>query len=214
MSNIPSICSDKLKYMLFNAVVTAKKGVVDPLVYYCSRVRLFDSMHRFHRNAKKSDVKVQHLYVVPYSRYYTMREMLCSMGKETDTDEDDEKIKQDFREIMDSVDYASKQALEKAFFDKIMELKTPRVFYRYEELNKKILTLNLDEVEKMAFIEATSDMDILIADELGKDAALFTTRRERMVAFLKEYTFVNGWVTALSISAIPVLVFTLYFVKQ
>lgn len=193
---IANICSDKLKYMLLNCAAHAVKGAINPEMYFRGRVRLFQSMHRFHTCGKKADVKVDHLYVIPYARYYTLREMLISIGVEENCDEDDELLKREFRKMMSDCDHISEQALENAFFDQIKKLKSPDIYEKYVNLNKRINGKQLNEDEKLTFIEATSETDIFIVKKLGKDAEKFMSQEERAVEFMRDYSFVNGWITA------------------
>jgi hypothetical protein len=192
---IASICSDRVKYMLMNAVEVASKGAVIPRLYAKSRSRLFAAMHCIHSSAEKSNVKPKHLYVIPYSRYYTLRQMMYDEGGELETDEDDEEIKSTFKAMM-SKHHSSKQALENEFFSVIKGLKNPTVFRQYVELDEKILRGQLNEDEMFNFIEATAETDIFIVKKLSSDVGLFMTKKEKVLKFLEQYRFVNGWITA------------------
>ena len=192
---ISVICNDRVKYMLLNAVETATKGVVIPRVYCRARTRLFASMHRIQNSALKSTAKPKHLYVIPYARYYTLRQILYDRGDELETEEDDEELKAKFS-IMMNKPHVSRQALENEFLEHIKALKSPQVYSLYVDLDHKILTTPLSEDEMICFVEATSETDIFIAKKLTKDVALYITRKEKLLQFLREYRFVNGWITA------------------
>ena len=182
--------------MLLNCAENAAKGPIVPEMYFRARVRLFASMHRFHLCGKKASVKVDHLYVIPYSRYYTMREMLVSTDQEIEADEDDEILKQNFRVMMSDKEHVSPQSLENAFFEEIKALKKPEIFEKYMNLDYRIHHQKLDEVEKLTFIESTAETDIFLAKKLGGDAQKFMSKKESILRFMQDYRFVNGWVTA------------------
>lgn len=197
---ISNICNDKLKYMLLNCAENATKGPIVPEMYFRARVRVFASMHRFHLCGKKASVKVDHLYVIPYSRYYTLREMLVSTEQEIETDEDDEILKQNFLDMMSNKNHVSSQSLENSFFKEIQALKTPEVFKKYQDLDYRIHHQKLNEDEKLRFIESTAETDIFLAKKLGSDAQKFMSQKESILKFMQDYRFVNGWITASGIA--------------
>lgn len=193
---ISNIYNNKLKYMLLNCTENATKGPIVPEMYLRARVRLFASMHRFHLCGKKASVEVEHLYAIPYSRYYTLREMLVSTEQEIEADEDDEILKQTFRDMMSNKVHVSSESLENTFFKEIEALKSPEIFKKYKELDYRIHHQELNKDEKLRFIECTAETDIFLAKKLGGDAQKFMSKKESILKFMQDYRFVNGWITA------------------
>lgn len=125
----------------------ATKGSIVPEMYFRARVPLFASMHRFCLCGQKASVEMDHLYVIPFSRYCTLREMLVSTEQEIEADEDDEILKQNFRDMMSSKVHISSQSLENTFFKEIEALKSPEIFKKYKYLDYRIHHQELNEDE-------------------------------------------------------------------
>ena len=204
LSNISSICNNYVKYMLMNVVDVASKGVVVPRVYSRSRSKLFASMYRIQSSAEQCSIKPKHLYVIPYVRYYTLHKLLYYRDEEQELDEGDEAVKLTFNEMM-TRSYSSKQALENEFFGHINTIKSPKVYSQYVELDRRILNSLLTEDEMISFVAASSEMDDFIAENLSKDIALYTSRKEKLFDFFHDYRYVSGWVTASGIGIFTAL---------
>jgi hypothetical protein len=117
--------------------------------------------------------------------------------------EDDVEIKEKFKRIMSEA--TSKQLQENAFFEIIEDLKEEKVYKLYRDLDSHILKGPLSAEDIIEFVEATSETDVFIANKLSKDVALFTSEREKIMKALKEYRFINGWVTAVGVAIFTML---------
>jgi hypothetical protein len=165
-SSVSKNCNDNLRNVLLNAVNVATKGVVLPNVYCKSRINLYKKNFAVFKNTKNATIKPKNLYVILYSRYYTLRQIMYNRELEIQECEDDVGIKEQFKQIMSGA-VTSKQLHDNEFFKIIEGLKTPKVYKLYRDLDSHIMKGPLCAEDVTEFVTATSETDIFIAKELS-----------------------------------------------
>jgi hypothetical protein len=113
---------------------------------------------------------------------------------------------------VENKEYSSKEALENAFLHEIQQMKPLRVYKMYEDLNYRIKYGTLTDDERLTFAIASAETDIILAQKLGEDAALFFTREEKFLAIVQDDSYINLLITGVGIGTVvglscsPVLV--------
>ena len=79
------------------------------------------------------------------------------------------------------------------------------MFDKYKSLDQKIAGRNLSADEMLLFVEISSEIDVFLAEKLSKDISLYTPAKDRVIKFLKKYSFVSRWITAAGVSCTGVL---------
>ena len=202
MSATPErICEDQLKYDMLNVVEPA----IDQRTHVQRRLNAYMNTYQLVRRNQQSRIRADSLYVLLYSRYYTIR---CMIDGGNITDEDDENIKAKFRELVDKK-FVSAVEFENGYNAIIAQLKTAEAAEKYAKLKEQLIAQGayskLAEEQRDQFYLATTETDIYIKKKLTADIGKFMTRKERALRFLAEYRFVNGWITAAGVSTVALI---------
>jgi hypothetical protein len=180
---------------LLNAIQTPP----DKESYVRSRQFLFKSVFHLYQENKLSDVKASNLYTVLYSKYFTKRFII--MRSEV---EDDDAIKDKFRQLMDNPDTVDAQEFNDKYLGILKELKSPEDFLKFKELDERMTKDELYEDEIDYFYHGARQTDIHLQEKLGEDVFRFIGKRDRVIGFLKNYRFVNGWIIAAGVVVLSV----------
>jgi hypothetical protein len=128
----------------------------DRTLYEPRKLKLFNSLFLMNKQNQTSDVKAIHLYALLYSKYYTQRAIAHALKEEEEVEEDDESIKEHFRNMLRK-DIASKTHFESLYLTIVRELKNnPSVITYYESLNLRMVENKLTSKEKEEFVLAVS----------------------------------------------------------
>lgn len=209
MSTSPSkLCQDRLKYDLLNII----QPPIDKGLHIQRRLKAYKSTFQLVVRNHESPIKADNLYVLLYSRYFTTRAML------QDEDlEDDEALKSKFRELV-LLTFVSVHEFENAYLDVVLKFKRPAMAAQYTELTRRLLattspsltdattaSMTLSPHELECFYAATTETDIFVTKKLKADASKFISKKERALEILRDYQFLNGWITAAGISSFTVI---------
>ncbi len=194
MSNIKKICSDSLKYDLLNIL----RKPYDEKEYVRRRQLTYKNLHQFHKNNDNSDIKLNNLYALMYSKYYTQRYIISELNDYDFTSEDDVQIKQSFKDILKKT-YINKIEFENAYLDSIKRTKEESQYKKFEELNTMINTNKMNDEIRELFYIGTTQTDIFLEKKLIEDIDKFKNKKEKTIEFLNKYKFINGWITSIGI---------------
>jgi hypothetical protein len=181
----------KLKYSLLNIILQPSRS--DRLIIQVHKRQLLYSrknLFQLYIENKQSKVKAKNLYAVLYSKYYTQRFILQQQHEEEEEKvEDDFRIQQKMKEIFEDQSITNENEMENRYLDIIRKLKRPEIYLKYEKIKD-------DEEENLFYIGSTNT-DALMETKLRMDLQLFETKREKVVRFLRDYGFLNQWISSI-----------------
>ncbi len=197
-----TICSDALKYELMNNA----KSSLDEKTHIRRRQLAYKNIYNLYKLNQKSNIKIDHLYIFMYSKYFTQRYILREKRIDSSfVDDDDEEIKSQFHKILQNQTIASPAELEEKYLEVVKDLKKDEiVFSEYKALNIRINENSMEQDEKDLFYFGTSDTDIYMQRKLQLDIEKFLPRKEKFIRFLNNYQFVNGWITSGAIASLTI----------
>ena len=205
------LCQDRLRYDLLNII----QPPIDKGLHIQRRLKVYKNTFQLVVRNLESPVKADNLYVLLYSRYFTTRAML-----QDEELEDDEALKGKFRELVLQT-FVSVHEFENAYLDVILKLKRPAMAAPYTELTRRLLatsspsltaiadattasaTLSPHELE--CFYAATMETDVFFTKNLKADASKFISKKERALEILRDYQFLNGWISAAGVSSFTII---------
>ena len=199
--NKKKLFTDNLKYILLNAL--KHPGVMNEKEYIRKRQLLYSRLYKTYQEKKRNEEKISvtNLYAILYSKYYSQRYVIQELKKE-DFDEDDEAIKQKFKDLLDG-NIGSSTELENKYLAIISDLKSDKYYNYYKDLNERMISTSeknsLTPEETELFLIGTSETDIFLEKKINEDLQKFRSTKDNILLFLQEYRFVNGWITAAGI---------------
>jgi hypothetical protein len=185
-----SLCpaTDALKYELLNNI----KKPLDQKTHVNRRRLAYKHLFTLYRQNWQSNVKAQHLYVLMYSKYFTQRFIIRELypGLEDTFEENDESLKQTFRDIFATPGIEKRDDMEKLYLKAISDVKKSQedVISKYDDLNEKMSKNELNDEERELFYLGTSETDAYVERKLGMDLMRFKTKGERLVEFFYPLT--------------------------
>lgn len=200
--NKKNLCSDHLKYQLLNS--TRQTMIFNQDLELARRQRLYDTIYvNLYLQNRSSVCKVQNMYIFLYARYYTTRFMAWNLRLETPVLEDDETLKRKFKDLLDS-EIASETEFQNRYLAIVKELRqSEESFENFVGLDKKVRGRdNVTPEEAEILLNGFVQTDLYLEKKVSQDLNVFRTRKERIILLLKNYRFLNGWITAAGVSII------------
>lgn len=191
-----STCRDFMRYALFDLLQVP----LNQSIHVRKRQHYYRNVFKLANHNINSSVKCENLYVILYSRYYTTRFMAEERAWKLNINishqlDNDEIIKAQFKALTnDRNALTSDIAFEKKYMSIIATLNDAATLPLYEEMNKKIINhakLDSDDIE--LFYLGTSATDIYMHRKLIEDSKKFWSNSERVKNFIKDWTFLNGF---------------------
>lgn len=192
---VKRICHENLKYELMNVI----RKSFEKDEYIRRRQLSLKNLYRLHCGNFQSGKQCENLHALLYSKYFTQRFILQETQKMEFDSENDEKLKQNFKKMMEK-EYASKTEFENAYLNIVQSLRVKEEDYKkFEDLNTRIDNFDMTEIEKEIFFVASSTTDLFLEKKLGIDISKFKNKPEKLLDFLDKYKFVNVWIIAIGI---------------
>jgi hypothetical protein len=199
----PSLCTDNMRYALINI----PQAPLDRDQAILKRRITYGEVYALIRQNAESEIKANNLYSLLYSKFRTTR-FLVQETHRGDLEllhlEDDEDIKNRFKLLIKDVE---KNALERKTFDeRYIDI---ILSGRSDSAKKKFIYVTdlIDgqhEVDwsrhKELFFFGADQTTPYLADKLGEDLKRFRSEKERVLQFLNDYKFVNGWIMSIGIT--------------
>lgn len=209
ITGLEKLCKDKLKYGISNII----RPSFDKGEYIRRRQLSYKNIYQLHSENMQISNKCENLYTVLYSKYFTQRFIIQEIKKIDFGIEDDETLKQIFKELLGR-EYASKTEFDNAYLQIIKNLRKDSHYKEFEEINEKMDSFNMSKDEQELFFVGSSNTDIFLEKKLNKDVDKLKTKNEKILDFLQKHRYINGWLTAIGIWFLGPISLTLEKIKK
>jgi len=180
-------------------------GIPDSSSYARRKLNSFYKIHSVHElNFHLPKPRASNLYALLYAKYFSQREIITAFHGEDCSDENDEQIKELFKAMLKE-SYTSPRAFENRYLKVIQEIKSNEIYNHYLDLNNKMEKNMITQEETKAFVDACVDTEVFLENKLRNDIKVFLPPEEKFILFLKNYQFINGWITSVGVAALATM---------